>query len=244
MPQVAPELALPRVSRRALLRAGSAFGAQLVVGIPLSRAQGAQAAASAFAPNAFVAISADDKVTLVMPAVEMGQGAYTSLAAMLAEELDVPLGLVSLQHAPPDPKYVNPALGIQATGGSTTTMVWFVPIRQAGATARAMLVQAAAQSWRVDAATLRTVDGAVTHPPSGRSARYGALARDAARQPVPATVTLKDPKDFKLIGRAVRALCARGCRVTWHAHYDMDRATPRQLARFLARVRAGLRRLR
>ena len=225
MPQVAPELALPRVSRRALLRAGSAFGAQLVVGIPLSRAQGAQAAASAFAPNAFVAISADDKVTLVMPAVEMGQGAYTSLAAMLAEELDVPLGLVSLQHAPPDPKYVNPALGIQATGGSTTTMVWFVPIRQAGATARAMLVQAAAQSWRVDAATLRTVDGAVTHPTSGRSARYGALARDAARQPVPATVTLKDPKDFKLIGRAVKRLDAPD-KVNGTARFGIDVMLP------------------
>ncbi len=225
MPQQAPELALPRVSRRALLRASSAFGAQLVVGIPLSGAQGAQAAASAFAPNAFVAISADDKVTLVMPAVEMGQGAYTSLAAMLAEELDVPLGLVSLQHAPPDPKYVNPALGIQATGGSTTTMVWFVPIRQAGATARAMLVQAAAQSWRVDASTLRTVDGAVTHPPSGRSARYGALARDAARQPVPATVTLKDPKDFKLIGRAVKRLDAPD-KVNGTARFGIDVMLP------------------
>ena len=225
MPQQAPELAVPRVSRRALLRAGAAIGAQLVVGIPLSGALGAQAAGSAFAPNAFVAISADDKVTLVMPAVEMGQGAYTSLAAMLAEELDVPLGSVSLQHAPPDPKYVNPALGIQATGGSTTTMVWFVPIRQAGATARAMLVQAAAQSWRVDASTLRTVDGSVTHPPSGRSTRYGALARDAARQPVPATVTLKDPKDFKLLGRAVKRLDAPD-KVTGAARFGIDVMLP------------------
>ena len=225
MPQQAPELAVPRVSRRALLRAASAIGAQLVVGIPLSGALGAQAAGSAFAPNAFVAISADDKVTLVMPAVEMGQGAYTSLAAMLAEELDVPLASVSLQHAPPDPKYVNPALGIQATGGSTTTMVWFVPIRQAGATARAMLVQAAAQSWRVDASTLRTADGSVTHPSTGRSARYGALARDAARQPVPATVTLKDPKDFKLIGRAVKRLDAPD-KVTGAARFGIDVMLP------------------
>ena len=225
MPQEAPELAVPRVSRRALLRAGAAIGAQLVVGIPLSGVSSARAAGSAFAPNAFVAISADDKVTLVMPAVEMGQGAYTSLAAMLAEELDVPLGSVSLQHAPPDPKYVNPALGIQATGGSTTTMVWFVPIRQAGATARAMLVQAAAQSWRVDVSTLRTVDGSVTHPTSGRSARYGALARDAARQPVPATVTLKDPKDFKLIGRAVKRLDAPD-KVTGAARFGIDVMLP------------------
>ena len=225
MPQEVPELAMPRVSRRALLRAGSALGAQLVVGIPLSGLPDAHAAASAFAPNAFVAISADNRITLVMPAVEMGQGAYTSLAAMLAEELDAPLGSVSLQHAPPDPRYVNPALGIQATGGSTTTMVWFVPIRQAGATARAMLVQAAAQAWRVDAATLRTVDGSVTHPASGRSARYGALVRDAARQPVPATVALKDPKDFRLIGRAVKRLDAPD-KVTGAARFGIDVMLP------------------
>ena len=225
MPQEAPDLAAARVSRRALLRAGSAIGAQLVVGIPLAGVTGAQAAASAFAPNAFVAISADDKITLVMPAVEMGQGAYTSLAAMLAEELDVALGSVSIQHAPPDPRYVNPALGIQATGGSTTTMVWFVPIRQAGATARAMLVQAAAQSWHVDAATLRTADGSVTHPPSGRSVRYGALARDAGRQPPPATVALKDPKDFRLIGRAVKRLDTPD-KVTGAARFGIDVMLP------------------
>ena len=145
MPHAVPEQASPHVSRRALLQAGAAIGAQLVVGIPLHAAPVATTVSPAFAPNAFVAISADDKITLVMPAVEMGQGAYTSLAAMLAEELDVTLNQVALQHAPPDPRYTNPALGIQATGGSTTTMVWFMPIRQAGATARAMLVQAAAQ---------------------------------------------------------------------------------------------------
>ena len=205
MPHAAPEDAPLHVSRRALLQAGAAIGAQLVVGIPL-RAAVAPAPAPGFAPNAFVAISADDSITLVMPAVEMGQGAYTSLAAMLAEELDVPLGQVTLQHAPPDPKYTNPALGIQATGGSTTTMVWYLPIRQAGATARAMLVQAAAQRWHVDASTLTTADGAVTHAPTGRSARYGALAQDAARQAPPATVALKDAKDFKLIGHPVKRL--------------------------------------
>ena len=105
------------MSRRALLRAGGAIGAQLVVGIALPvAARAVQAAAPAFAPNAFVAISDADTITLVMPAVEMGQGAYTSLAAMLAEELDVALDRVSLQHAPPDPRYVNPALGIQEIG--------------------------------------------------------------------------------------------------------------------------------
>ena len=225
MPHEAPDLAVPRVSRRALLRAGSAIGAQLVVGIPLSGAAGAPAAASTFAPNAFVAISADDRITLVLPAVEMGQGAYTSLAAMLAEELDVPLARVTLQHAPPDPRYVNPALGIQATGGSTTTMVWFVPIRQAGATARAMLVQAAAQQWRVAASSLATADGAVVHAASGRSARYGALARDAARQPAPATVTLKDAKDLKLIGRAVKRLDAPA-KVDGTARFGIDVMLP------------------
>ncbi len=225
MRQEAHELDVTRVSRRALLHAASAIGAQLVIGIPLSGMQRAQAAAPEFAPNAFVAISVDDKVTLVMPAVEMGQGAYTSLAAMLADELDVPLGRVSLEHAPPDPSYVNPALGIQATGGSTTTMVWFNPIRQAGATARAMLVQAAAKSWRVEASSLRTADGAVVHPGSGRSARYGELVRSAMLLPVPTTVTLKDPKDFKLIGRAVKRLDAPD-KVTGTARFGIDVMLP------------------
>ena len=225
MPHAAPEQASPHVSRRALLRAGAAIGAQLVVGIPLHAAPIASTASPAFAPNAFVGISTDDKITLVMPAVEMGQGAYTSLAAMLAEELDVALNQVALQHAPPDPRYTNPALGIQATGGSTTTMVWFMPIRQAGATARAMLVQAAAQRWHVDASTLRTADGTVMHPSTGRSARYGALAGDAARQAPPATVTLKDAKDFKLIGRPVKRLDAPD-KVTGSARFGIDVMLP------------------
>ena len=226
MPHATPEDdASARLSRRALLRAGVAIGAQLVVGIPLSASHAATADSSAFVPNAFVAISTDDSVTLVMPAVEMGQGAYTSLAAMLAEELDVALGRVTLRHAPPDPRYVNPALGIQATGGSTTTMVWFMPIRQAGATARAMLVQAAAQRWHVDASTLRTSDGTVVHPPTARSVRYGALARDAARLTPPASVTLKDAKDFKLIGRPVKRLDAPG-KVNGSARFGIDVMLP------------------
>ena len=225
MPPEAPENLLPQVSRRALLQAGAAIGAQLVVGIPLCTAAVAPTSTPGFMPNAFVAISADDRITLVMPAVEMGQGAYTSVAAMLAEELDVPLSQVTLQHAPPDPRYVNPALGIQATGGSTTTMVWFMPIRQAGATARAMLVQAAAQRWHVDVSTLRTADGTVMHPSTGRSARYGALAGDAARQAPPTSVTLKDAKDFKLIGRALKRLDAPD-KVTGSARFGIDVILP------------------
>ena len=225
MPHEASEDVLPHVSRRALLQAGAAIGAQLVVGIPLGAAAAASTSVSRFAPNAFVAISADDGITLVMPAVEMGQGAYTSIAAMLAEELDVPLSHVTLQHAPPDPRYVNPALGIQATGGSTTTMVWFMPIRQAGATARAMLVQAAAQRWHVDVSTLRTADGAVIHPPTGRSARYGALAADAARRAPPTAARLKDAKDFKLIGRAVKRLDAPD-KVNGSARFGIDVMLP------------------
>ena len=207
MQHEAPEPVLVPMSRRALLRAGAAVGAQLVVGITLpARGRAAQEAVPVFAPNAFVAISSEDRITLVMPAVEMGQGAYTSIATLLAEELDVALESVTLRHAPPDPKYVNPALGIQATGGSTTTMVWFLPIRQAGATARAMLVQAAAEAWRVDVSTLQTRDGAVIHPASGRTASYGALARMAARQPTPVRVALKPDKDFELIGKPVKRL--------------------------------------
>jgi isoquinoline 1-oxidoreductase beta subunit len=146
-------------------------------------------------------VGSDGGVTLIMPQVEMGQGVYTAMAMLVAEELEVGLDQVKLEHAPPsDQLYANPLLGAQVTGASSSVRAFYQPLRQAGAAARTMLVAAAAASWQVDPASCRAERGVVTHTPSGRTLSYGALADRAAKLPVPAKVALKDPKDFKLIG--------------------------------------------
>src|SRR5258707_7008121 len=122
-----------------------------------------------FAPNAFIRIDQAGHTTLVMPQVEMGQGIYTGVAMILAEELDADFSSVILEHAPPNEKlYANPAFGIQATGGSTSVRVFWKPLREAGATARAMLIQAAAQQWQVEPASCKASNGEGTHKESGR----------------------------------------------------------------------------
>jgi isoquinoline 1-oxidoreductase beta subunit len=144
-----------------------------------------------------------------MPYVEMGQGTYTAIPMLIAEELEVELKQVRLEHAPPNEKlYGNPLLGgIQATGNSNAVRAAWQPLRQAGAIARIMLVSAAAKRWNVDdAATCRAQSGEVLHAPTGRRATYGELAADAARMPVPKNVALKRPEDFKLIGTPAKRL--------------------------------------
>jgi isoquinoline 1-oxidoreductase subunit beta len=154
-----------------------------------------------FAPNAFIRIDKTGTTTLVMPQVEMGQGVYTGVAMILAEELDAEMAKVVLEHAPPNEKlYTNPLLGIQATGGSTSLRAFWTPLRTAGATARAMLVQAAAQQWKVDPAECTTARGEVSHPTSGRKIGYGALSDAAAKITPPKNVPLKDPSKFVLVG--------------------------------------------
>src|SRR2546426_10607400 len=142
-----------------------------------------------------------------MHKVEMGQGTYTSMPMLLAEELEVDLSQVRLEHAPPDDAlYAEPLFGVQETGGSTSVRGNWEPLRRAGATARSMLVSAAAETWKVPPGACRAASGAVIHGPSGRSLSYGALVDRAALLPVPRDVTLKDPKDFKLIGTSVKRL--------------------------------------
>jgi isoquinoline 1-oxidoreductase beta subunit len=160
-----------------------------------------------FAPNAFVQIDQSGKVTLVMPKVEMGQGVYTSIPMLIAEELEVSLDSVTLDHAPPNEKlFMDPLLGGQLTGGSTSIRYAWEPMRRAGATARTMLLAAAAQQWQVDPASCHAERGEVVHAESGRRAGYGQLTAAAAKRPVPQNVTLKNPKDFKLIGTPVKRL--------------------------------------
>ena len=137
-------------------------------------------------PNAFIRIGSDGQIVLTMPYVEMGQGTYTSIPMLIAEELEVDLKQVRLEHAPPNEKlYANPLLGVQATGNSNAIRGAWQPLRQAGAIARTMLVAAAAKRWNVDPASCRAQSGEVLHAPTGRSLKYGELAADAARMPVP-----------------------------------------------------------
>jgi isoquinoline 1-oxidoreductase subunit beta len=160
-----------------------------------------------FAPNAFIRIDAEGPIRLVMPNVEMGQGIYTGACAMLAEELDVGMDQIKIEHAPPsDELYGIPALGGQITGGSTSTRSHWQVLREAGAVARSMLVAAAAGRWGVDAASCSVTRGVVTHEKSGRKLAYGALAKAAGALPIPAKVTLKDPATFTLIGKPLRRI--------------------------------------
>jgi isoquinoline 1-oxidoreductase subunit beta len=216
-------------SRRRFLRAAAAAGGGLVLSLQLPFAgRGAAAArSSGFVPNAFIRIGTDGQVVLTMPYVEMGQGTYTSIPMLIAEELEVDLSQVRLEHAPPDEKrYGNPLLGgLQATGNSNAVRAAWQPLRQAGATARTMLIAAAAQRWNVGPASCRAQRGEVLHAPTGRRATYGELAADAARMPVPDSVALKRPDDFKLIGKPVKRLDTPA-KVNGTAVYGIDVRPP------------------
>src|ERR1700716_3561885 len=197
------------VSRRVLLTGGLGGGFFLAFPLPVRAVnepvQPPDDTSGKFAPNAFIRIDPAGKTTLVMPQVEMGQGIYTGVAMILAEELDADFSSVVLEHAPANEKlYANPAFGIQATGGSTSLRAFWKPLREAGASARAMLVQAAAQQWQVDPASCATANGEGTHSESGRKLSYGALASVAGSQTPPKEVALKEPKDFVLIGKPLK----------------------------------------
>jgi isoquinoline 1-oxidoreductase subunit beta len=163
----------------------------------------------AFAPNAFIRISTDGAIRLVMPNVEMGQAIYTGTCMLLAEELGVGMDQIQVEHSPPsDELYGNPLIGGQITGGSTSTRGTWGPLREAAAIARSLLVGAAAMQWRVDPATCTTERGLVRHKATGQSLSFGSLASAAAQLPYPASVTLKDPSAYTLIGRPMRRLDA------------------------------------
>lgn len=195
---------VPALDRRQFLVSGLAAGTGLVLGLHLPRAAAATAGAAAGAAelNAFVRIGVDDLVTVVSKHIEFGQGSYTGLATLLAEELDADWGKVRVVSAPSDAeRYKNLLFGIQGTGGSSAMANAHEQMRRAGATARAMLVAAAAEAWGVPASEVRVAAGVVSHATSGRSARFGELAEAAAAQTPPAEVELKDAKEFVLIGR-------------------------------------------
>lgn len=198
------------VSRRHFLEVSAAIGGGLVLGLLLPKtgvSTDVPVGQREFEPNAYVRIDRDGKVTFTIGKAEMGQDIFTAMSMLLAEELDVALTMLTVAQAPADDKhFADPLIGAQVTGGSTSIRGAWKPMREAGATARALLMTAAAQRWHVDVSSCRTADGRVHHPDSGRSLDYGQLVDEAARLPLPTTVTLKDPKDFRLIGKPTHRL--------------------------------------
>jgi isoquinoline 1-oxidoreductase subunit beta len=196
-------------SRRSVLRGGLAGAFVLGFHLPAHAVnepeQPPDSTQGKFAPNAFIRIDHSGLTTLVMPQVEMGQGVYTAVAMILAEELDADFSKVAVEHAPPDDKlYGNPTFGIQVTGNSNSIRAFWKPLRAAGAAARLMLVRAAAQQWQVDPASCSASSGVASQASSGRSVGYGDLIDAASTQPVPQDPPLKDPKDFTLIGKPLK----------------------------------------
>ena len=214
------------LSRRRFLASTAALGGGLVLSLSLPFGQSEAAASGDFVPNAFIRIGGDGQVVLTMPYVEMGQGTYTSIPMLIAEELEVNLKQVRLEHAPPNEKlYANPLLGVQATGNSNAMRGGWKPLREAGATARIMLVAAAAKRWSVDPKSCRAQEGEVVHEATSRRLKYGELAAEAAQMAVPESVMLKGPQDFKLIGTPAKRLDVSG-KVNGTAHYGIDARPP------------------
>jgi isoquinoline 1-oxidoreductase beta subunit len=212
------------VSRRSFLKASAATtgGLLLSLALPLARGEANKNGARSFEPNAFIRIGRDGKIVLTMPYVEMGQGTYTSIPMLIAEELEVELSQVSVEHAPPNEKlYANPLLGVQATGNSNAIRGSWQPLRQAGATARTMLIAAAAKRWNVDPASCHARSGVVYHEATRRSAKYGELSAEAATMPVPAKVALKESSEFKLIGTPAKRLDTQA-KINGTAIYGID----------------------
>lgn len=190
-------------SRRRFLQGAAGLTLALHLPAALSAASNTASETARFEPNAFLRIGTDSTVTVICKHLEMGQGTHTGLATILAEELDAAWPQVRVEGAPADAsRYANLFFGaLQATGGSTAMANSWEQLRKAGASARAMLVSAAAARWNVPAEDLTVNDGVVSHPRSKKRASFGELTQAAAQQPMPADVKLKDPKDFKLVGR-------------------------------------------
>jgi isoquinoline 1-oxidoreductase subunit beta len=201
-------MSAPTIGRREFIKLTIGASGGLLVGLYLPVLdKHAEAASSAeFAPNAFVRIAPDESITIIVNHSEMGQGVYTTLPMILADELDADWRKVRFEPAPVDPVYNSPAFGMQATGGSTSTWSSFDPMRKAGAAARTMLIAAAAEQWKVEAAQCRAEEGFVHGPSPDMKLSYGQLAEKAALLKPPAEIALKNPKDFSLIGKPLKRL--------------------------------------
>ncbi len=227
--------ARPDLSRRLFLKAGAAAGGGLILGFSLPRSLGAQPAAGPkYPPEAFVRIAKDGAVTVIAGKAEMGQGVYTALAMLLCEELECDWSRVRVESAPVAPVYNHTVFGVQMTGGSTSTWSSWEQMRTVGATAREMLIAEAAERWEVEPASCRAKGGVVTHMPTGRKLGYGELAEAAARRQPPASVKLKEEREFTLIGKPTRRLDTPG-KLDGSAVFGLDVRRPGMLTAVIAR---------
>jgi isoquinoline 1-oxidoreductase subunit beta len=228
-----------KLDRRNFLRTGIAGAAGLLVGFYLPARHEVLAAAhggaeSAAELNAWIHIGTDDVVTVMIDKSEMGQGVMTSLSMLAAEELECDWKKIRAEFAPAAKAYYNPAFGAQGTGGSSSIRSSWGPMLKAGATAREMLVQAAAQRWNVDRSECQAENGTVVHAATKRRLTYGSLAEDAAKLPPPKDVPLKDPKQFRMVGKRTKRLDTPD-KVNGRARFGIDLRLPGMLYAVVAR---------
>src|SRR6202521_870159 len=232
-----------RLSRRTTLKGmtGLVLGLCLKPGSGMAQSGAAQVlrpdgSVGSFAPNAFVRIGTDDTITVLVKHIEFGQGPFTGLATLVAEELDADWSQMRADHAPSNPVlYKNLLFGVQGTGGSSAIANSYEQMRKVGAAARAMLVAAAADEWKVPASEITVENGVIRHS-SGKEGRFGAFADKAMRLPVPADPKLKDPSTFKLIGKegVVKRLDS-AMKSNGSAQYTLDINDPGTLTALIAR---------
>jgi len=232
------------MKRRDFLKTGAALGGGLLLSLYVPEWAVAENVHEAtpltpgiapFKPNAFIRIGTDNLVTVIVNKSEMGQGVYTSLPMLVAEELEADWSKIRYEPAPVDPAYNHTVFGMQMTGGSTSTASEWERFRKAGATARIMLIGAAAKNWSVDPASLRAENGFVINPATSARASFGSLADVAATMTPPKDVPLKDPKDFKLIGKPTRRLDTPD-KINGAAQFGLDIALPGMMTVLIARA--------
>jgi len=222
------------LDRREFLKKTAAGGTALVIGFYLPSKQNRLPLLESLRMNAWVRIASDNTVTLIIDKSEMGQGVVTSLAMLLAEELECDWKKVKTEFAPAAPEYFNPLFGLQGTGGSTSVRASWGPLTKAGAAAREMLVAAAAKQWYVDPSACHAENGAVVHTATNKRLSYGALVAEAAMHPVPPSPAPKDPKDYKYIGRPVKRLDTPD-KVRGRAEFGIDVRLPKMQHAVVAR---------
>lgn len=226
-----------KTNRRSFLKTSLASATGLVVGFYLpakALAELAPVPAGGFAPNAWIRISPDDTVTMVIDRSEMGQGVITSISMLLAEELECDWKRIRWEFAPADKAYFNPMFGLQGTGGSMSIRGSWTPTLKAGAVARDMLLTAAAQKWGVDKSVCQAENGVVVNTKTKARATYGSLAGAAAKLPIPTDVPLKDPKTFKIVGKPIKRLDT-SLKVNGRAQFGIDVRVPGMLHAVVAR---------
>ncbi|HEY5177394.1 MAG TPA: xanthine dehydrogenase family protein molybdopterin-binding subunit [Terriglobales bacterium] len=227
-----------KVDRREFLKGAAAGATGLVIGFYLPNRLEARAAAAVeavpFAPNAWIRIGTDDTVTLVIDKSEMGQGVVTSLSMLIVEDLECDWKKIRTVFAPAAKEYANPVFGMQGTGGSTSVRGMWTPLRKAGAQAREMLIAAAAEKWGVDKAVCRAEDSQVIHTQTKERLSYGSLAEAAGKLPVPSDVKLKDPKQFRIVGKEMKRLDSAD-KTCGRAEFGIDVRQPGMLHAVVAR---------